>query len=159
RHGPWSGRVGGVVVDCAVVCAIGVGRADVYRGVRGWLDHRNGAGRNRREPPSTVVTEHRAPRLSRGSGAGESWECCRRTDDDVPDRPWRLTLLTSHRHLHRREIYVRHEDGYDILPSSWSIVREYSVRHAEHARLEVEGLGAKFRTLQPSDRLSCRAFR
>ena len=68
RHGPWSGRVGGAVVDCAVVCAIGVGGADVYRGVRAWLDHGDGAGWDGREPAGIVVTEHRASCLSRVQG-------------------------------------------------------------------------------------------
>ena len=66
----------------------------VYRGVRAWLDHGDDAGRDSREPSGLVVAEPRAFRLSRGPGAGESWERCRRTHDDVPHRLRRSAFLT-----------------------------------------------------------------
>ena len=117
-------RSGGAVVARAVVCAIGVGGADVYRGVRGWFDPGDDAGRDRREPSGIVVAELRTSRLSRGPGVGESRERGRRTYDDVPDCRRQPALLTSRPHLHRWEIYVRDEGGYGILPSSSSVVRE-----------------------------------
>ena len=92
--GPWSGWVGGAVVDRVVVCTICVGGVDLYCGVRAWLDYGDGAGWNGRESSGVVVAESGAAGLSCASGSGESWQRGCWIYDDVSNRLRRPAFLT-----------------------------------------------------------------